>query len=52
MIYGLHRTKGAPVLGARPGEEGPFGRRPEQAADTDAAERDQVVPVPREGSEQ
>ncbi|MFE5863178.1 hypothetical protein ACFQ77_21905 [Streptomyces virginiae] len=28
MIYGIHRTKGAPVLGARPGQNGPFGRRP------------------------
>ncbi|MGW6412565.1 hypothetical protein ACWF95_36040 [Streptomyces vinaceus] len=28
MIYGIHRTKGAPVLGARPGQDGPFGRRP------------------------
>lgn len=28
MIYGIHRTKGAPVLGALPGQDGPFGRRP------------------------
>lgn len=26
MIYGSHRTKGAPALGARPGQDGPFGR--------------------------
>jgi hypothetical protein len=28
MIYGIHRTKGAPVLGALPGRDGPFGHRP------------------------
>ncbi|MCX4784527.1 hypothetical protein [Streptomyces sp. NBC_01264] len=33
MIYGIRRTKGAPVLGALPGQDGPFGRRP--AADED-----------------
>ncbi|MCZ4126124.1 hypothetical protein [Streptomyces sp. H39-S7] len=38
MIYGCHRAKGAPVLGARPGQDGPFGRWAEPATTGD--ERD------------
>lgn len=39
MIYGCQRAKGAPLLGARPGQDGPFGRWPEAAGDeTDTGE--------------
>ncbi|MEV6576362.1 hypothetical protein [Streptomyces sp. NPDC051577] len=51
MIYGSHRTKGAPALGALPGQVGPFGHRPEPDADADADEeptvlRTQSLPCP------
>ncbi|MGW5433917.1 hypothetical protein ACWET9_43305 [Streptomyces sp. NPDC004059] len=38
MIYGSHRGKGAPALGALPGQEGPFGHWHElgETGDTDA----------------
>ncbi|MDX3539143.1 hypothetical protein PV721_33440 [Streptomyces sp. MB09-01] len=38
MIHGPHRTKGAPALGALPGQDGPFGRRPEPDADDHPSE--------------
>ncbi|MCX4530064.1 hypothetical protein OHA79_44080 [Streptomyces sp. NBC_00841] len=54
MIYGHHRAKGAPALGALPGEEGPFGRRPAPVEDdgTDAGVQGPttMVPSPRDGS--
>ncbi|MFD0449056.1 recombinase family protein [Streptomyces indonesiensis] len=39
MIYGIHRTKGAPALGALPGQDGPFGRRPAPDEDDDPEAR-------------
>ncbi|MFD8609730.1 hypothetical protein [Streptomyces sp. NPDC059631] len=54
MIYASHRTKGAPVLGALPGQEGPFGHRPAPGEDEDPAHaEDQAADVsaPRAGSE-
>ncbi|GAA3049074.1 hypothetical protein [Streptomyces glomeratus] len=39
MIYGLHRAKGAPALGALLGEDGPFGRRPVLGEDADTKAR-------------
>ncbi|MFG3371075.1 hypothetical protein ACGF0K_39905 [Streptomyces sp. NPDC048156] len=49
MIYGIHRTKGAPVLGALPGQDGPLGRRPAPAEDdnTDTATKE---PTTRDGN--
>lgn len=54
MIYASHRAKGAPVLGALPGQEGPFGRRSAPGEDEDLADADDQaadVPGPRAGSE-
>ncbi|WP_179499970.1 hypothetical protein [Streptomyces sp. WZ.A104] len=55
MIYASHRVKGAPVLGALPGQEGPFGRRPAPGEDEDSLrdleERAADVPAPRARSE-
>lgn len=56
MIYGHHRAKGAPMLGALPGQDGPFGRRPAMGedddtnADAEELEAAAVVPAPRSGS--
>lgn len=54
MIYTPHRAKGAPVLGALPGQEGPFGRRPAPGEDDDtgveAEEPVATVPAPRDRS--
>ncbi|MBX4178399.1 MULTISPECIES: hypothetical protein [Streptomyces rochei group] len=56
MIYGIHRAKGAPVLGARPGQHGPFGWRPAPGEDDDSGldveelEPVAAVPAPAEGS--
>ncbi|MGW3820159.1 hypothetical protein [Streptomyces sp. NPDC005046] len=54
MIYGIHRAKGAPVLGALPGRAGPFGRRPAMDEDDDTAvdveEPGAPVPALGEGS--
>jgi hypothetical protein len=36
MIYGSHRAKSAPVLGALPGQDGPFGHWPDPAEEDDA----------------
>ncbi|GAA2516333.1 hypothetical protein [Streptomyces gobitricini] len=54
MIYGHHRTKGAPVVGALPSqEEGPFGHRPAPGEDddteTDIEEPIAAVPSPSNG---
>ncbi|MGW7201299.1 hypothetical protein [Streptomyces chryseus] len=49
MIYAIHRVKGAPVLGALPGQDGPFGRRPapgEDDTDVDTEELEPVTAVP------
>ncbi|MCZ0984376.1 hypothetical protein O1L60_47325 [Streptomyces diastatochromogenes] len=55
MIYASHRAKGAPVLGALPGQEGPFGRRPAPDEDQDAMgdveQQAAHVPAPRAGSQ-
>jgi hypothetical protein len=55
MIYASHRAKGAPVLGALPGQEGPFGRRPAPDEDEDptgdVVEQAAHVPAPRARSE-
>ncbi|MGW0753528.1 hypothetical protein [Streptomyces sp. NPDC002587] len=56
MIYAAHRAKGAPVLAALPGQDGPFGRRPapgeHDVTDVDTEELGPVaaVPAPRDGS--
>lgn len=58
MIYGSHRTKGAPALGALPGHDGPFGSWPEPPEtddiDSDAAMGEAVnaamVPSPGSGN--
>ncbi|WP_420082831.1 hypothetical protein ACN6AT_37560 (plasmid) [Streptomyces sp. JL4002] len=53
MIYGIHRAKGAPVLGALPGQYGPFGRWPAHEDDDtalDVEEPTATVPAPRNGS--
>ncbi|CUW33403.1 MULTISPECIES: hypothetical protein [Streptomyces] len=53
-MYGYHRTKGAPIVGALPGQDGPFGHRPAPDEDDDALldieEPDAMVPAPRDGS--
>lgn len=53
MIYAAHRAKGAPVIGALPGQHGPFGRWPAPDDDTglDVEERAAAVPAPTDGSE-
>lgn len=55
MIYALHRARGAPTLGALPGQDGPFGRRPAPGEDDDtgvrAEELTATVPAPTDGSE-
>lgn len=55
MIYAFHRTKGAPVLGALPGQDGPFGRQPAPGEDDDTGadteEPVAAVPAPTDGSE-
>ncbi|MGW8700154.1 hypothetical protein ACWGOK_24965 [Streptomyces eurythermus] len=54
MIYAPHRLKGAPTLGALPGQDGPFGRRPAPGEDDDTAEHAEeptvMVPTPADGS--
>ncbi|MFB9739208.1 hypothetical protein ACFQE4_13985 [Streptomyces thermocoprophilus] len=55
MIYGYHRSKGAPVLGALPGQHGPFGRRPAQGEDDDTDMDEELepaasLPAPTDGS--
>lgn len=55
MIYGSHRAKGAPVLGALPGQDGPFGHRPVPGEDDDTTlavhEPAATVPAPTDGSQ-
>lgn len=55
MIYGSCRAKGAPTLGALPGQDGPFGHRPAPGKDDDtfldAEELDAVLPAPCDGSQ-
>ncbi|WP_424862726.1 hypothetical protein [Streptomyces sp. MMS24-I29] len=55
MIYASHRTKGAPVLGALPGQDGSFGRRPgpgeDDATHAGVEDQDADVPAPRSGSQ-
>ncbi len=54
MIYAAHRTKGAPMIGALPGQHGPFGHRPapdEDDTDLDARKTAAAVPAPTDGSE-
>ncbi|MFC9266203.1 hypothetical protein ACFTXJ_00215 [Streptomyces zhihengii] len=55
MTYGMHRAKGAPLLGVLPGPDGPFGRRLSSAEDDGSAldieEPAATVPAPRNGSE-
>ncbi len=46
MIYGSHRAKGAPRVGALPGQDGPFGRRPDPAED-DPRHNGREAPEPR-----
>jgi len=47
VIYGLHRLKGAPVMGVAAGESGPFGIGWSQDAD----EEETAVPMLGEGAE-
>ncbi|GLW19906.1 hypothetical protein Stsp01_66490 [Streptomyces sp. NBRC 13847] len=51
MIYDIHRVKGTPVLGALPGQDGPFGRRPGEDDDTkvDVEKPAAAVPASRDG---
>ncbi|WP_159057851.1 MULTISPECIES: hypothetical protein [unclassified Streptomyces] len=55
MIYAPHRLKGVPVLGALPGQDGPFGRRPAPGEDDDTGpdteEPVAAVPAPADGRE-
>ncbi|MEU5583048.1 hypothetical protein ABZ791_36245 [Streptomyces huasconensis] len=55
MIYGIHRAKGAPALGALPGQDGPFGRRPapggEEDTGLDIEEPTATVPAPTDGDD-
>ncbi|MFE9123188.1 hypothetical protein [Streptomyces sp. NPDC007172] len=57
MIYAIHHTKSAPVLGALlSGQEGPFGRRPASEGDDamgqGVEELAAAVPMPGDGSGQ
>ncbi|WP_371591705.1 hypothetical protein [Streptomyces virginiae] len=45
MIYAAHHAKGAPVLGALLGQEGPTGRWPEPGQDDTDVDTEGLAPV-------